>query len=114
MNNQFLIPANTKRGKLILNIFRPIDLGIFLTGVIITFALLLLLSSLKVSGWWNILAVVPGLIAVGLVVPIPNYHNVLVCIGEIISFYSNNRNYKWRGWCAVYEYEREQQNAKSK
>ena len=112
-NNQFLIPANTKRGKLILNIFRPIDLGIFLTGVITTFSLLLLLSSLHVSGWWNILAVVPGLIAVGLVVPIPNYHNVLVCIGEIINYYSNNREYKWRGWCAVYESEREQQNTKS-
>ena len=108
MNNQFLIPANTKRGKLILNIFRPIDLGIFLTGVIITFSLLLLLSSLKVTGWWNIIAVFPGLIAVGLVVPIPNYHNVMVCIGEIINFYTNNRNYKWRGWCAVYESEREQ------
>ena len=107
-NNRFLIPANTKRGKLILNIFRPVDLGIFLTGVITTFALLLLLSSLKVTGWLNILAVVPGLIAVGLVVPIPNYHNVMVCIGEIISFYSNNREYRWRGWCAVYESEREQ------
>ena len=106
--NQFLIPANTKRGRLILNIFRPIDLGIFLTGVLATFALLLLLSSMHVSGWWNILAVFPGLIAIGLVIPIPNYHNVMVCIGEVINFYSNNRNYKWRGWCAVYESEREQ------
>ncbi len=111
--NRFLIPANTKRGKLILNIFRPIDLGIFLTGVIVTFALLLLLSSLKVTGWWNIIAVFPGLIAIALVIPIPNYHNVMVCIGEIISFYTNNRNYKWRGWCAVYESEREQ-SARSK
>ena len=108
MNNQFLIPANTKRGKLILNIFRPIDLGIFLTGVIITFALLVILSSLHITGWWNILAVLPGLVVTGLVIPIPNYHNVMVCIGEIISFYSNNRNYKWRGWCAVYESELEQ------
>ena len=112
--NQFLIPANTKRGRLILNIFRPIDLGIFLTGVLATFALLLLLSSMHVSGWWNILAVFPGLIAIGLVIPIPNYHNVMVCIGEVINFYSNNRNYKWRGWCAVYESEREQKAAKSK
>ena len=110
----YLIPANTKRGRLILNIFRPIDLGIFLTGVLATFALLLLLSSMHVSGWWNILAVFPGLIAIGLVIPIPNYHNVMVCIGEVINFYSNNRNYKWRGWCAVYESELEQQKANSK
>ena len=113
MNNQFLIPANTKRGQLILSIFRPIDLGIFLTGVIITFLALYILSANHVSGWWNILAAFPGLIATGLVVPIPNYHNVMVCIGEIINFYTNNRNYKWRGWCAVYESEREQA-AKSK
>ena len=112
MNNQFLIPANTKRGKLILNIFRPIDLGIFLTGVMTTFVLLIVLSSMHISGIWNVIAVFPGLIAIGLVVPIPNYHNVMVCIGEIISFYTNNRNYKWRGWCAVYESEREQQRAK--
>ncbi len=116
MDNQFLIPANTKRGQLILSIFRPIDLfGVFLPGVTITIVLLLIFTSvLKLTGWINILAVLPGLIATGLVVPIPNYHNVMVCIGEIINFYSNNRNYKWRGWCAVYESEREQQNAKSK
>ena len=113
-NNQFLIPANTKRGKLILSIFRPIDLGVFATGVIISFSLLLLFSSLHISGWPAIVAIIPGLVAVGLVVPIPNYHNVMVCIGELISFYTNIRNYKWRGWCAVYESEREQQRANSK
>lgn len=114
-NNRFLIPANTKRGKLILNIFRPVDLfGVFLPGVLGSIVILLILTHFKVTGWPNILALVPGLIAIGLVVPIPNYHNVMVCIGEIINFYSNNRNYKWRGWCAVYESEREQQIAKSK
>ena len=114
MNNQFLIPANTKRGKYILSIFRPIDLAIFLTGVITTFVLLYILTQMGVSSWVKVLAVLPGLICTGLVVPIPNYHNVMVCIGEIINFYSNNRNYKWRGWCAVYESEREQERAKSK
>lgn len=111
--NQFLIPANTKRGQLILNLFRPIDLGILITGVGITIILLLILSGQHIDGWLKIIAVFPGLIAVGLVVPIPNYHNVMVCIGELISFYTNNRSYKWRGWCAVYESEREQ-NARSK
>ena len=108
MNNQFLVPANTKRGQLIFSMFRPVDLAILLTGVTITFGLLIILSKTNADSWIKILAVFPGLVAVGLVVPIPNYHNVLVCIGEIISFYSNNRNYKWRGWCAVYESEREQ------
>lgn len=114
MNNQFLIPANTKRGQLIFSIFRPVDLAILLTGVSITFILLIILSNIDAESWLKILAVFPGLIAVGLVVPIANYHNVLVAIGEIINYYSNNRNYKWRGWCAVYESEREQQLTKSK
>ena len=113
-NNQYLIPANTKRGKYILSIFRPVDLAIFLTGVAVTFILLIVLSNTDTSSWLKIVAVLPGLIATGLVVPLPNYHNVMVCIGEMISFYTNNRNYKWRGWCAVYESKREQERAKAK
>ena len=112
MNNQFLIPANTKRGQLIFSIFRPIDLAILLTGVSITFILLIILSNIDADSWIKILAVFPGLICVGLVVPIANYHNVLVCIGEVISYYSNNRNYKWRGWCAVYESKLSEQRTK--
>ena len=112
MNNQYLVPANTKRGQLIASMFRPVDLGILITGVLITFTILFILSD--AASWIKLVGIFPGLVAVGLVVPIPNYHNVLVCIGEIINYYSNNRNYKWRGWCAVYESEREQQQAKSK
>ena len=111
-NNQFLIPANTKRGKYILSIFRPVDLAIFLTGVAVTVILLIVLSNTDTSSWLKIVAVLPGLIATGLVVPLPNYHNVMVCIGEMISFYTNNRNYKWRGWCAVYESKLSEQRTK--
>ena len=104
MNNQFLIPANTKKGQLILSMFRPVDLAILITGAVVTFALLLLFND--VSTLVRIIFIFPGLVCVGLVFPIPNYHNSLVAIQEIINFYSNNRNYKWRGWCAVYESKR--------
>ena len=106
MDNQYLIPANTKKGQLILSIFRPIDLAIFLTGVAVTFVLLIVLSNVEADTIFKILSVFPFLVASGLVFPIPNYHNVLVAIQEMISFYTNNRNYKWRGWCAVYESKR--------
>ena len=106
--------SNTKRGQLIFSMFRPVDLAILLTGVSITFILLIILSNNDADTWLKILAVFPGLVCVGLVVPVANYHNVLVAIGEIINYYSNNRNYKWRGWCAVYESEREQQLAKAR
>ena len=114
MNNQFLIPANTKRGQLIFSMFRPVDLAILLTGVSITFILLIILSNIDADSWIKILAVFPGLIAVGLVVPIANYHNVLVAIGEVISYHTNNRNYKWRGWCAVYESKLDEQRTNAK
>ena len=106
MDNQYLIPANTKKGQLILSIFRPVDLAIFLTGVSVTFILLVVLSKTDASTIWKILSVFPFLVAGGLVFPIPNYHNVLVAIQEMINFYTNNRNYKWRGWCALYESKR--------
>lgn len=106
MENQFLIPANTKKGQLLLSMFRPVDLAILLTGIGITLALLILFANIGGDTWLMILATFPGLICAGLVFPIPNYHNVLVCIQEIVNFYSNNRNYKWRGWCAVYESKR--------
>ena len=101
-----MVPANTKKGQLIFGFFKPIDLGIFVTGVVVTFVLLLLFSSIEVSTWVSILAIIPAGVAVILVFPVPNYHNVRVALSEIINFYSNNRNYKWRGWCSVYESER--------
>ena len=51
----------------------------------------------------NVIAIIPAGICTLLVIPIPNYHNVRVAIGEVVNFYSNNRNYVWRGWCARYE-----------
>ena len=106
MENQFLIPANTKKGQLIASIFRPIDLAIFLTGLMVTLILLVIFSNINAGTFLTIMAVFPALVCSGLVFPIPNYHNVLVAIQEMINFYTNNRNYKWRGWCAVYESKR--------
>ena len=103
--NQYLIPANTKRGQLILGLFKPIDLGIFAGGVIITLSLLLLMSSTGSSdNVFSLLSLVPGLVAVALVFPFPNYHNIRTAIGEVINFYSNRQKYVWRGWCSSYEF----------
>ena len=101
--NQFLIPANTKKGQLIMGVFYPIDLVIFCVGLAITFVALIVVSELGFGTWVSIIAILPAGIASVLVFPFPNYHNVRVAIGEIINFYSNNRNYVWRGWCIKYE-----------
>ena len=104
-NNQFLIPANTKRGQLLLGYFYPIDLGIFATGVLISFFMLILFSYMSVGTLVSLLAILPGLIAGALVFPIPNYHNARVALGELIKFYTNENGnkYIWRGWCTEYE-----------
>ena len=95
--NGYLVPANAKRGTLILNIFRPFDLIMFGTGVIVSLLMLAIVHS--DSTLMILISCMPAGITGLLVVPIPNYHNVLCAIQSIFRFYSERRNYIWRGWC---------------
>ena len=97
-DNQYLNPANSKKSRLILSIFTPLDLGILLTGVLITFVLLLTIKSN--STVTTILLLIPALVAVFLILPIPYYHNMRIFIRNIYSFFTNRRRYYWKGWCA--------------
>lgn len=97
MDNSYLVPANSKKGTLILNIFRPIDLIIFGVGVVVSLLILVLIPSTNMI--LVIIACLPAAITGLLVVPIPNYHNVLCAIQSIIRFYSERRRYVWKGWC---------------
>ena len=95
--NNYLIPANTKTGKLILGIFTPFDLALFGVGVLITVTLL---AFMPVSGTLEtILVLSPGVICAFLVMPIPYYHNMLVVIMELYDFITSRQTYRWRGWC---------------
>ena len=95
--NGYLVPANAKRGTLILNVFRPFDIIMFGTGIIITLLLLVLIPSNETV--MILISCLPVGITGLLVVPIPNYHNVLCAIQSIINFFTERRNYIWRGWC---------------
>ena len=97
MNEHYLIPANSKKSQLILGFFTGVDLILFGSGVGITLVLLLLIQSANVGVMLLILA--PALITGFLVLPVPNYHNVLQFIVNIYSFFSGQRKYKWKGWC---------------
>ena len=104
-NNQYLIPANTKKGMLIFNIFQPIDAWIAGIGVGSTLLLLVIMSSFGfLDNLTSILAIIPAIIAVILVFPFPNYHNIRTALGEVIAFLSNRQKYVWRGWCSSYEF----------
>lgn len=97
MNNiLFIIPANPKSGKLIFNIFRPFDLILASAGLVVSVLLVLIVAPKGMQT--AIMCFSPALICAFLVIPIPNYHNVLVVIQEAIRFFSNRRNYKWEGW----------------
>lgn len=100
--NGYLIPANSKRGTLIFNIFRPIDLWIFSGGVIASLILLAIVPSTNLL--LVMIALLPVCICGLLVVPIPNYHNVLCALESIYRFYTERRRYVWKGWCFYEQY----------
>lgn len=97
MNNNYLIPANSKKSRLILGFFTMTDLILFGSGVGLTLILLMTIQSAKIGLMVLILA--PALITGFLVLPIPHYHNVLQFIVNIYTFYSDKRKYVWKGWC---------------
>lgn len=96
-NNQYLIPANSKKSMLILGFFNPTDLIIFCTGVVVTFILLLLIKANTLKEAFFI--ILPALICSFLVLPVPNHHNIRTFIGNVFHYFTNRRTYFWRGWC---------------
>lgn len=95
--NGFLVPANSKKGTLILNMFRPIDLILFCVGLGVSLLLLMIMPSDNTLG--VILCCLPAGITGLLVVPIPNYHNVLCAIQSMFGYFLGRKNYSWKGWC---------------
>ena len=95
--NGYLIPANSKKGKLIFNIFWKVDLILLVVGISITLITLAIVPS---SNFILVgIALLPGCICGLLVLPIPNYHNVLGALTSIYKFYTERRNFVWKGWC---------------
>lgn len=95
--NNYLIPANAKKSLLILGFFNVLDLIVFSIGAAFTIIMLMIIhdSSLSVM----ILIILPLLISTLLVMPVPNYHNVLQLLINIFEFFTKKRKYRWKGWC---------------
>ncbi len=96
--SDYLIPANSKKSMLILGFFRPLDLLVFGTGCLVTIILLFTGTTSNLGVLIGIMT--PALISGFLVLPIPNYHNMMHFIFSIYSYFSNRRRYIWKGWCA--------------
>jgi len=95
----YLIPANSKKSLKIFGLFYIFDLILFGIGIGITTLLLLTLNVSEIG--IALIAMGPALITGFLVLPIPNYHNVLTIIKNTIEFYSNRQKYVWKGWCVL-------------
>lgn len=100
MQNNYLIPANTKKSQLILGFFTPTDLILLIVGCVVSLALLIIVKNITLT--IGILIMLPALISAFLVMPVPHYHNVLQLLTNVFNFYTNRRQYYWRGWC-IYE-----------
>ena len=103
MKNNYLIPANSKNGQLILNIFKPFDLIVLGIGAVITLILVFLFKEDSLS--ILVIKLLPLGISCLLVVPIPYYHNVLTFLRELYIYSTSQNQYKWRGWCAKHGFE---------
>ncbi len=93
----YLIPSNTKKGALIFSIFRPVDLIIFGAGLFFTFMLLIFIPA--PDTFWTLVILSPAAVAGILIAPIPNYHNTLVVLQEVILFLNTRQKLIWKGWC---------------
>lgn len=103
MQGNYLIPANSKRAQLIFNIFRPVDLIIASVGATITIILFVIVQPQTLL--WAIVVLLPILVCAFLVIPVPNYHNMLCVLQNIYRYYFEERQqFKWKGWCVKDEF----------
>ncbi len=97
MNNSFLIPANTKQSSLYFGMFNKLDLIVIVTCVSITLPILYLVN---LDGILTaVLALSPVIITALLVMPLPNYHNMLTIMINAYKFITNRQKFIWKGWC---------------
>lgn len=102
MDYNYLVPANSKKQGLIFGFLTKLDLIILLSGIGVSFILLMILPVTEI--WGIIVTLLPVGTCAFLVFPIANYHNTRVFFYEMYKFYFvNRRKYIWRGWCYQYE-----------
>lgn len=104
MENQFLIPANSKRSMLYFGIFNKFDAILFGSGILVSLLAIMIVNG--ASAPLMMLAIMPGLVTGFLVLPIPNYHNILTIILSVVRFFTTRQKFIWKGWCLIHEQNR--------
>lgn len=93
----FNAPSNFKKGRLIASRFRIIDIVIGAIGIAVSIVLVNILIGMKLKMPWLLIAIIPAVIAVVLICPAGEYHNILVFLQVVIKFYTKERKYIWEG-----------------
>ena len=102
MNNNYLIPANSKKSQLYFGLFNKFDLILFGSGVGFS---LLMMGIIPASNYvLAILICLPAIITGFLVFPVPNYHNVLTLLKSVWNFFTTRQRFIWKGWCVKDEF----------
>lgn len=104
---QFQSPKNFKRGRLVANKYRPVDLflAVLLTIISIASVLTYLLSYNGKRALVITLLLFPAGIGLTLIIPFAVYHNFLELIHLALKHYLTRRKWKWEG---VYYYDSRQ------
>ncbi len=102
MDNQYIIPANAKKGQLIFNVFRMIDLVVLGIGIILSLFMIFLVPGDGLVAM--VIKLLPLGICLLLVMPVAYYHNVMEFIKDVYIFIISQKQFKWKGWCATSEY----------
>ena len=97
INNQFIMPANSKKSRLIFGLFTVTDLIVLGVGILLTVFMLFILKEPKL--WETIISAMPLILSVCLVFPVANYHNVLQLVINIVNYLTGRKKYYWKGWC---------------
>ena len=106
----YLIPANSKKSLLIFGFFTWRDIIVFSIGEVTTVLLLLIFTTNDI--YQTLIMCIPLIVSLFLVMPVPNYHNVMTLVGNVFSFYTNRRRYYWKGWCVKDGFGRDYQDRK--
>ena len=98
--NQYIVPANSKKSRLIFGWFVWLDLIVLGTGIGLSIISWLIISGLNKSTLGNMLiGAIPMGISFLLILQIPYYHNVRQYLTNLFLFITGKRKYYWKGWC---------------
>lgn len=101
MNNNYLIPANSKKSMMIFGLFYKFDLILFGSGIVATMILAMILPMANLA--LAVITILPAAVTGFLVFPVPYYHNVLTVIISTWEFFTTRQKYIWKGWCVTSE-----------